>query len=97
MHREIGADYVLDLTMKSAAPRAELVARLRRTDAAAPLWEQTIGGDALVVEKMLLESLAHVLEGQALLRPLNPPNMPASRGFRPRVARRCSRTRKLAR
>jgi tetratricopeptide (TPR) repeat protein len=71
MHREIGADYVLDLTMKSAAPRAELVARLRRTDAVAPVWEQTIGGDALAVERMLLESLARVLEGQALSRPLN--------------------------
>jgi Predicted integral membrane protein len=71
MHREIGADYVLDLAMKSAAPRAELVARLRKPGVAAPVWEQTIGGDPLTVEQTLLDALAQVLERQALLRRLN--------------------------
>jgi tetratricopeptide (TPR) repeat protein/TolB-like protein len=71
MHREIGADYVLDLAMKSAAPRAELVARLRKPGVAAPVWEQTIGGDPLTVEQTLLVAPAQVLERQALPRRLN--------------------------
>jgi serine/threonine-protein kinase len=68
MQREIGADYVLDLAMKSAAPRAELIARLRKPGAAAPVWEQTIGGDPLTVEQTLLDLLSQVLERDALLR-----------------------------
>ena len=71
MHREIGADYVLDLAMKSAAPRAEVVVRLRKPGAAVPVWEQTIGGDSLTVERTLLDSLAQVLEREALSRRLN--------------------------
>ena len=71
MHREIGADYVLDLAMKSAAPRAELVVRLRKHGVAAPVWEETIGGDPLAVEQTLLDALARVLEREALSRRLN--------------------------
>ena len=71
MHRDIGADYVLDLAMKSAAPRAELVARLRRPGAVAPVWERTIAGDPLAVEQTLLGALAQVLEREALSRRLN--------------------------
>lgn len=70
MQREIAADYVLDLAMKSAAPRAELVVRLRKPGLAAPVWEQTISGDPLTVEQTLLDSLAQVLERDALLRHL---------------------------
>jgi tetratricopeptide (TPR) repeat protein len=72
MHREIGADYVLDLTIKSAAVRAELLARIRRFDSVAPIWEQTINGDALTVERTLLSALGDVLENQALSRRLSP-------------------------
>jgi serine/threonine-protein kinase len=71
MHREIGADYVLDLAMKSAAPRAELVVRLRKVGAAAQAWEQTIGGDPLTVEQTLLDVLGQVLERDALSRRLS--------------------------
>ena len=70
MRKEIGADYVLDLAMKSAAPRAEIVVRLRKPGVAAPVWEETIGGDALTVEQTLLAKLARVLEREALSRTL---------------------------
>ena len=71
MHHEIGADYVLDLAMKSAAPRAELVVRLRKVGSAAPVWEQTIAGDPLSVEQTLLDTLGQVLEKEALSRRLS--------------------------
>jgi serine/threonine-protein kinase len=70
MRKEIGAEYVLDLAIKSAAPLAELVARLRKADTPTPVWEQTIGGDPLTVEQTLLDTLARVLERDALSRRL---------------------------
>jgi tetratricopeptide (TPR) repeat protein len=70
MRREIGADYVLDLVMKSLSPRAELIARLRNAETGMVAWEQTIGGDPLTVEQTLLDSLAQVLERDALGRRL---------------------------
>jgi len=72
MHREIGADFVLDLTMKSAGPRADLIARLKKADSVAPIWEATIGGDALAVERSLLDQLGRLLERSVLLRRLTP-------------------------
>ena len=71
MRREIGAEYVLDVTMKSAAPGTELVARLRRTEDTSTVWEQTIAGDAVAVQNGLIDALANALERRALSRRLS--------------------------
>ncbi len=67
LQKELGADYVLDLALRTAAPRPQVVARLRRPDALAPVWEQTVDGDALVVEKALLEGVGRSLERSGAL------------------------------
>lgn len=62
LQRELGADYVVDLTVKSARPSPLIVARLRRPGTPSPIWEQTIGGEALAVERTLLDGLGRALE-----------------------------------
>ena len=70
LQKELGADYVLDLGLRLAAPRTQVVARLRRPNLAAPIWEQSVEGDALTVEQRILEGIAPALEGSALKRRL---------------------------
>lgn len=70
LHRELGATRVLDITVKTAAPSVEVVARLREPGRAAPAWERTIGGDLVVVERRLLEDLDDALaRGGAVAKP----------------------------
>jgi eukaryotic-like serine/threonine-protein kinase len=69
--KDLGADYVLDLSVRAASPRPLVFARLSAAGSAAPAWERTLTGDALAVEKTLLEELGHRLEdGGALARRL---------------------------
>jgi tetratricopeptide (TPR) repeat protein len=71
LQTELGADYVVDLALRTVSPRLQLVARLRRPRAATPDWEQTIDGDPLEVERTLLQGMGHALETSgALPRPL---------------------------
>jgi len=60
--RDLGAQYVLDLTVKSPPPRPEVIARLRRPGSAVPLWEDTLSGDMFGIEATLLDRVARVLE-----------------------------------
>ncbi len=60
--RELGATFVLDLAMTSAAPTTQIVARLRRPGVTAPMWEQTISGDSLDIEKALVDGVGRALE-----------------------------------
>ena len=70
LSKDLGADYVLDLSVRAVSPRPQLLARFRATAAAAPIWERTLSGDALAVEKTLLEELGRRLEDGALSRRL---------------------------
>jgi serine/threonine-protein kinase len=64
--RELGADYVLDLSVRPATPRPQLIVRLSAAGGSPPVWERTLTGDALVVEKTLLDELGHRLEASAI-------------------------------
>ena len=76
--RAVGASYVLDLTVRNAKPPVEVVARLRRPDAGAPLWEKVLTGDVVVVEKTLLDELANALAREGIrLRSATGPRAPA--------------------
>ncbi len=65
--RDLGAGLVLDLTLTSGPPRGDLVARLMRPGAAAPIWEQQISGDVFSIEAKVLDGLARALENAAVL------------------------------
>ena len=62
LHRELGADLVLDLTLKSGPPRGDVIARLLRPGSPAPVWEQEISGDVFSLEGSLLDGLTRALE-----------------------------------
>jgi eukaryotic-like serine/threonine-protein kinase len=64
--KDLGADYLLDLSVRPASPRPQLRARLVAAGAAAPIWERTLTGDALAVEKTLLTELGHRLEDRGV-------------------------------
>ncbi len=69
--KELGADYVLDLGVRSASPRPQLMARLATAKPSSTEWAETFTGDALSVEKALLQRLGGRLEeGGAWSRPL---------------------------
>ena len=72
LQKELGADYVLDLALRATSPQPRVIARLRRPGAAAPIWEQSVEGDALTVERALLEGIAPALEKIAIRRRLTP-------------------------
>jgi serine/threonine-protein kinase len=59
--RDSGADYVIDLTVKSAAPKAEITVRVRRADSSTAEWEQTIAGTPVEIEDALLDRIARTL------------------------------------
>jgi tetratricopeptide (TPR) repeat protein/TolB-like protein len=61
LRRDVGASYVLDLTVRAVTPSVDVLARLRRPGAGVPEWEKSITGDAVEVETMLLTQLADAL------------------------------------
>ncbi len=64
LRRDLGAAFVLDLTVKSALPRASIFARLRRPGSSnSTVWEETISGDMFAIEESLLDRLGRALEG----------------------------------
>ena len=60
--RELGATFVLDLSLRIVAQTPNLIARLYRPGEARPVWDATIQGDALTIEKTVLEGLGRTLE-----------------------------------
>lgn len=68
LQRELGATSVLDLMITAVTPRVELIARLRKPGVLAPVWDQTIAGNALDVEKALLTGLSRALSRAVLAR-----------------------------
>ena len=70
LQKELGADYVLDLGLRSASARPQVVARMLRPGTATPLWQISADGDALVVEKAVLEGVGSALESHVLQRRL---------------------------
>jgi len=67
LHRELGADYVLDLSVASMTPTPQVVVRLRTPVENSAVWERTLSGDALAVEKAVLEELGRQLEERGAL------------------------------
>ena len=67
LQRDLGAGYVLDLSVEAASPKLQLASRLRRPGSTAPDWSEVIEGDALSVEKTLLERLGRALEQSGAL------------------------------
>jgi len=66
LRRDVGASYALDLTVRSVTPSVDLLARLRRPGAVAPAWEQSITGNAVEVENLLLHQLVDALGRQGI-------------------------------
>src|SRR6185295_4530189 len=64
--REVGASYVLELTVSAATPTVDIIARLRRPGAGVPDWEKVIKGHAVDVEKVLLDGLSGALARQGI-------------------------------
>jgi serine/threonine-protein kinase len=62
LRRELGATHAIELTMRGTSPRLMVYVRLRRSGVPAAEWEEAIEGDALAVEKTLLERLGRALE-----------------------------------
>jgi tetratricopeptide (TPR) repeat protein/TolB-like protein len=62
LQRELGATFVLDLSLRIVAQTPHLVARLYRPGEARPVWDDTIQGDALAIEKTVLDGLGRTLE-----------------------------------
>ena len=62
LKRELGAELVLDLTLKSGPPRSELIARLMRPGSPAPVWEKEMSGDVFSLEGTLLSELTRAFE-----------------------------------
>ncbi len=57
LKEDIGASYVLDLTVRQTAPTVDILARLRRPGIDIPVWEQVLTGDAVEVQTKLLAKL----------------------------------------
>ena len=57
----IGVDLILDLSIRAVRPSPVLVARLRRADTSPAIWEDTLTGDALAVERALMDGTADAL------------------------------------
>jgi len=64
LHKQLGAAYVLDMTMLAPPPAARLLARLRTVDKPMPVWEQTFQGDLLALERLLLDGIGRALESR---------------------------------
>ena len=62
LRRELGAGFVLDLTVKTGLPRGDIIARLWRPGSPAPVWEQEIAGDVSSLEGALLDGVLRALE-----------------------------------
>jgi tetratricopeptide (TPR) repeat protein len=61
LKQDLGAEYVLDITMKSALPKPELVVRLLQTAPFGSLLRQTIGGAPGQIEQQVIAALAPIL------------------------------------
>jgi len=59
--RELGVTHVIALTVRAVAPATVVDARLRQSATAADVWTQTIDGDLLSVERVLLDELGRAL------------------------------------
>jgi serine/threonine-protein kinase len=68
LQRELGASLVLDVRVKSPPPQGRVDVRLRRPADRSPIWEATLTGDLLSIERGLLEGLAGALNGARVWR-----------------------------
>ena len=71
LQRDLGADYVLDVIIRSVSPTFQMSVRLRRPGAAAPDWEQSIGGDLRDAEQTLVDGLLGALQRRSILPSLS--------------------------
>ena len=62
LRRELGATHVLNISVRRAAPRPVIVARLQRTTADSADWEETVEGEVLTIEQTLLDALGRALD-----------------------------------
>ncbi len=68
LQRELGATFVLDLSLNAMTPAPQLVARLYRPGVARPAWQDTLQGDPLSIEKTMLEGLGRTFERDGVAR-----------------------------
>jgi tetratricopeptide (TPR) repeat protein len=69
LRRDVGANYVIDLTVRRAAPSVDLLVRLRRPGSGVPVWEQAMTGDAVEVQQQLLQQLTDALRREGIRFP----------------------------
>ena len=58
---QLGADFVLDLTIKAVQPRPDVSLRFRRPLAPDIEWQETFSGDPIEMQRALAEGIAHRL------------------------------------
>ena len=64
IRNQLGADFVLDLSVKAVQPKPELIVRWRRAQATDLDWQETLAGDPVDVESALLEGVARRLSSE---------------------------------
>jgi serine/threonine-protein kinase len=62
---QLGADFVLDLTVKAVQPRPELNVRFRRASAAGIEWQETLSGDPVEIEGAIVDGVSRRLAAGA--------------------------------
>jgi eukaryotic-like serine/threonine-protein kinase len=60
--RDLGVDLILDLSIRAVRPSPVLVVRLRQANSSPAIWEDTLTGDALAVERALMNGAGNALE-----------------------------------
>jgi eukaryotic-like serine/threonine-protein kinase len=64
MHRDLGADAVVDLAVTATSPQLEVMARVGRAGDRTSAWQQTITGSPARVETAILDGVAGALSSR---------------------------------
>lgn len=66
--RELGAGYVVDLSLRRAGSLVHLDGQLIRTGVHDPIWRDSLDGDALTIHRQVVDHLATALEDAGMFR-----------------------------
>jgi len=66
--RELGAGYVVDLSLRRAGTLVHLDGQLIRTGVREPIWRDSLDGDALAIHRQVVDHLATALEDAGMFR-----------------------------
>jgi len=69
MKSTFGSSYVLDLTIRRAGPPVDIVVRLVKTDDGAAVWQETLSGPPVQIERRLIDGVARAVRERPWWRP----------------------------